>query len=229
MKHIKIVFALLVTFLSINCIWAQSSRPSIQGPNSGVFGETNRHLVISRSPFVVVQITGGVFEGTNQSEKTFGLENTSDLLIDVTWNDCSVLPSGGTQAKIIAYAVSNASGSNPVVSPTYNVSVSVLQDGAYCQGKRQNLQFITSFLRGTGRFTCEAIEQAVSFQDPCDVCNIEAPSECDPCTVAQQEIDDLVVNDSLSLLEKCNRIIAIINANPSCDLKFTLPSASNCP
>ncbi|WP_010178860.1 hypothetical protein [Aquimarina agarilytica] len=173
-----------------------------------------------------MDIEGGVFKATNDNRKMFGINNgQTSLIIDVTWTDCSVLSGGG---KITASIASSLNGANlRPGTPNSFSNGDILSD--YCAQKQKTLDNVINS-QSINFIGCNNLGSFISAMiDPSGCCNLVYTGVCAPCTIAQQEIDDLVENDGLSLLEKCNRIIAIIKANPDCDLKFNLPSTGNCP
>jgi len=231
-KSLLITAIMLLSFSSIN---AQNIDPiDLNDPNavlgSAIPGRTVTYFLsapYNNESEYNWSITGGIING-NTEVKTMG--NT----ITVTWSsNCNVL----TQQSSSYIAVDLPSnGFLHLAFDTFNVDAC-----DPCAGTINGVQeyvddVILTNINTTNAQKCQEfkdfIEYSKSVGDIAPGCTISSRGVCDvepvdPCPAAQAQVDAIVADDTLSLVVKCNQILAIIADNPTCDLVFNLNS--NCP
>ncbi len=180
---------------------------------------------IKRQPYLYIQIHGNVskINGKNPSPTIRIPASMDELDFKITWPSICKLP---TTAFLTIYIYKNpilGSSSTPGDQPHLgDFFIPVKSD--YCSTTETSLN---NFIRYSGVSSCEGFQSFLNFayngltiEELKDCCGIEFPicQNIDPCKKAQNEINSIKTNKSLSLLQKLTNLTTIVKENTTCNL-----------
>ncbi len=171
--------------------------------------------------YIHFTITGGVFAGSNSNSRTFS-SSSSNIELNIEWNeDCSVANNASILYAICDSSTVNKCDSFDLVRGPINESLRFNSGRtSMCSNFQTSIQNYINFANPS----CESLNGFIAHFYPFDLrecCGITfSPCEDDPCDTAQEEIESINANTSLSQIQKFNRFITILEENPNCDLTF---------
>lgn len=232
MKVTNVIFQLFILLMIPFCGFSQQR--SITGTKPFPGSTYTYKATIERNssrPYVYYKILGGRLESTGKTEGLLSdasMTSFSDPIeFRVKWDkSCIALnnariwisPSGFGNLNSFSEVLDPRVNDDPSQGPVGWVSESFAMG---CAGLMENLIPYLSFSKPT----CEEFKSFIASNygreilNCCDVSN-SIPCSRDSCDVAQEEIEKLNNNSTISDKNKFKKFIEIIDANPNCDLEF---------
>lgn len=188
------------------------------------YGETTTHSVnLEGTDHILhVQVQGGTIEQTNSQTANFtssGLVNFS-----VIWDDCNDIQNHNSVGflKLLTTSISNPNIIG--LDITFSIEILFEYQGA-TNTYTQQCAFTQKILNGMasyelylpGECSQENLLNNISGIPGYECCNLDIPEFCrDDCKQAQEELDEVIENNSLTLDQKLIEINTIKNNNPDC-------------